>query len=180
MLWSIKQLDCLGIGANSINPLLVPERQKYNWGTVCSSGCKPCQCWLVLDQLYGDLLSSFSTVALGCSCLYQFPKSPALLLWLQRAQWDTWEAWKEEKCPHQRSPHSRAFLQNLCRGAKSTIELDWLRFYRFFHFGTRGFLYECFLTLLCFVCFCPQWGCSNQYWSWCFHIAFPCDGKAGI
>lgn len=156
---SIKQLDYLGVGANGINPLLVPEGQKYNWGTVCSGGCKPCQCWLVLDQLYGDLLSSFNTVASGCPCLHQFPKSPALLLWLLRAQWDTWEAWRGERCPHQKSPHSGTFHQDLCRWAKSTIALDWIRFYRSFILPLEAFCVN--FPYISVLCFCPQWSCTN-------------------
>lgn len=75
---SINQLDYLRIGANGPNPLLVPEGQKYNSGTVCSGGCKPCQCCLVLDQLYGDLLSSFNTVASGLLLLVPVSQIPSI------------------------------------------------------------------------------------------------------
>lgn len=62
---SVNQIDYLRIGANSPNPLWVPERKKYTSGPVCIGGCKSCQCLLVLDHLCDDLPSSFNTVASG-------------------------------------------------------------------------------------------------------------------
>lgn len=79
---SINQLDYRRIGANGPNPLLVPERKKYNSGPVCSGGCKSCQCLLVLDQLCDDLLSDFNTVASGLFFLapvFQIPGIAAVI-----------------------------------------------------------------------------------------------------
>lgn len=75
---SIKQLDYLRIGANGPNPLLVPEGQKHNSETVWSCGCKRCQCCWDLDELYGDLLSSFHTTASGLLLLVPVSQIPSI------------------------------------------------------------------------------------------------------